>query len=304
MSSSREKGGKTRVATYHALESVFSARWFLLLRDSLIILAIIVLLLAPILYLGKYAITDWWEIDFNVFNHPVIHSTRWEAIKNSLILSFKLALYATLIDVALGIPVAIALQKDIPGRRILDTLVNVPLATPTSALGFATLIFWGTRAGIGGILGLQTGLFSLDELVGGNIFGFPPLLLLAHVSFTFPYIVRSVSAVLEGIDVTYSEAAQTLGAKSFTRFRTVTLPLMAPGVFAGAILAFTRSLGETGASIIVAGVFVTAPILVVEWKAEVLIASAAFLSMILVVLACISIFVFRKLMGAAFARAL
>lgn len=191
-----------------------------------------------------------------------------------------------------------------PGRRVLDTLINIPLATPTSALGFATLIFWGTRSGIGGFLGLTTGVFKLDETIGGGIMGIPPLLLLAHISFTFPYVVRSVSAVLEGIDPSYAEAAQTLGARSFTRFRTITLPLMAPGIFAGAILAFTRSLGETGASIIVAGVFTTSPILIVEWKAELLIAPAAFLSAILVSIACVSIFVFRKLMGAAFARAI
>ncbi|MEM2155727.1 MAG: ABC transporter permease subunit, partial [Candidatus Jordarchaeales archaeon] len=219
--------------------------------------------------------------------------------------SFKLAFYATLIDVIIGVPIALILQNSsVPGRRVLDTLINIPLATPTSALGFATLIFWGTRSGIGGLLGLTTGVFKLDETIGGGVMGIPPLLLLAHVSFTFPYVVRSVSAVLEGIDPSYAEAAQTLGARSFTRFRTITLPLMAPGIFAGAILAFTRSLGETGASMIVAGVFTTAPILIVEWKAELLIAPAAFLSAILVSIACISIFVFRKLMGAAFARAI
>jgi len=292
-------------ALNHIVESILYARWFNLLKDSLIILTVIVLLLAPIIYITSYVVIDWWEINYNVFSHPIIYSTRWGILWESLLLSFKLAFYATLIDVIIGVPIALVLQSSsMPGRRVLDTLVNIPLATPTSALGFATLIFWGTRAGIGGLLGLTTGVFTLDELIGGDMLGIPPLLLLAHVSFTFPYVVRSVSAVLEGIDPSYAEVAQTLGAKSFTRFRTVMLPLMAPGVFAGSILAFTRSLGETGASIIVAGVFTTAPILVVEWKAELLIAPAALLSAILVSMACVSIFVFRKLMGAAFTRAI
>jgi len=289
----------------YVAESVFSAKWFTLLKDSLILLTIFVLLLAPIIYITGYVVVDWWEINYNVFSNPVIYSTRWTILLESLLLSFKLAFYATLIDVIIGVPIALILQNSsVPGRRVLDTLINIPLATPTSALGFATLIFWGTRSGIGGLLGLTTGVFKLDETIGGGVMGIPPLLLLAHVSFTFPYVVRSVSAVLEGIDPSYAEAAQTLGARSFTRFRTITLPLMAPGIFAGAILAFTRSLGETGASMIVAGVFTTAPILIVEWKAELLIAPAAFLSAILVSIACISIFVFRKLMGAAFARAI
>ncbi len=298
-------GERQKLVLSHAMKNIIYAKWFAILKDSIIVLAIFVILLAPIIYLAGYVVKDWWEIEFNVFSHPIIHSTRWEMLKESLILSFKLAFYATLADVALGVPIAFVLQrKDAPGQRILDALVNIPLATPTSALGFATLIFWGTQAGVGGLLGRSTGIFSLDELVGGNILGVPPLLLLAHVSFTFPYVVRSVSAILEGIDPSYNEAAQTLGAKSFTRFVTVTLPLIMPGIFAGAILAFTRSLGETGASIIVAGVFTTASILVVEWKTQFLIVPAAFLSVILVSLASISIFIFRKLMGAAFMRAI
>ncbi|MBS7287520.1 MAG: ABC transporter permease [Candidatus Freyarchaeota archaeon] len=293
------------VALSHMMKNILYAKWFTLLKDSLILLAIFVLLLAPIIYLAGYVMFDWWEINYNVFSHPIIYSTRWDMLKESLFLSFKLAFYATLFDVVIGVPVAFVLQnRDVPGRRILDTLVNIPLATPTSALGFATLIFWGSRAGVGGLLGLTTGVFKLDDLIGEGVLGIPPLLLLAHISFTFPYIVRSVSAVLEGIDPSYVEAAQTLGAKSFTRFRTITLPLMAPGVFAGSILAFTRSLGETGASIIVAGVFTTAPILVVEWKAGLLIAPAAFLSVILVATACVSIIAFRRIMGVAFARAI
>lgn len=303
MSGQESKTPDTRVVVERLTNKILYAKWFTILKDSLILLAIIVLLLAPILHLASYIITDWWEVDYNVFNHPVLHATRWEMLKESLILSFKLAFYATIVDIIIGTPVAFILQKDIPGRRFLDTLVNIPLATPTSALGFATLIFWGTREGISGFFGSNAGMFSLDQVIGGDVLGIPPLLLLAHVSFTFPYIVRTLSAVLESIDPAYSEAAQTLGAKSFTRFRTITLPLMAPGVFAGSVLAFTRSLGETGATIVVAGVFTTAPILVVEWKAGLLIAPAAFLSIILVGIACVSIFVFRKLMGAAFARA-
>ncbi|RLI07092.1 hypothetical protein DRO32_04470, partial [Candidatus Bathyarchaeota archaeon] len=255
------------------LEKRLSNRAFRLAFDALALAFFILVILFPTLFLFAYVATGWEEVRDFVFHNPVSGDIRWHRMLTAVAISFQVAAVTTALDLAFGIPLALLLARyDFRGRRLLDALVDLPLGVPSAALGASMVLFWATGYGIGPLFGRPTGLLSR---------GFW-LVVLTHVAFTFPYIVRSLVGVIEGIDVTYEHASRTLGAPSFTTFRTITAPLSLPGIMAGAILAFTRSLGETGATMIVAGLVETAPLAVVSMHERRLVASAAFLSMLLV----------------------
>jgi len=149
---------------------------------------------------------------------------------------------------------------------------------------FATSITWTTVAGIGGWLGLGTGLVTNLNVVIPFL-NVPIVLFIVHVALTFPYIVRTIETKFESIDTTFEIASRTLGASSLTTFRNILSPLSIPGIFSGAVLALARSLGETGASLIVSGVSSTASIAIVRWTSEFKLATAAFMGSLLVVIA-------------------
>ena len=162
-------------------------------------------------------------------------------------ISFLIGGVATGIDLAMGVPFAILITR---GKlrwmgRILDALVNIPYIVPSAALGISLSLFWSAQ---------KTIVPSLIVLVT-----------LAHVAFTFPFVVRNVVGALEQLDRATEETAKTLGAKPLQVFRRVLLPAIRPAILAGAIMAFTRSLGETGATQAVAGTGIeTIPLLIVN----------------------------------------
>ncbi len=139
------------------------------------------------------------------------------------------------------------------------------------------------------MFGLQDGFISKG----------PILIALLHIVFTFPYIVRSIEAAIFQIDDSHEQAATMLGAAPLTVFRTVSLPLFKSGLISGAILCFTRSLSETGATMMVAGAFSTAPIAVVALKNASDIPSAVGVSIILILVA-VSLLIITKLFSAKF----
>jgi thiamine transport system permease protein len=174
------------------------------------------------------------------------------------------------------------------GRRFIDTLIDMPLVVPTSALGFSVAIFWASEEGGATLFGFTNGLISSPFL----------LVMMVHLAFSYPYMVRSLIAILEEIDITYEIAARTLGAAPLTAARTITLPLFKSGLVTGIILSFARSISETGATMIalttLASVEKTAPVLIASWKsiasqnpelASRLIPAGAFVSVALIVLA-------------------
>ena len=171
----------------------------------------------------------------------------WGRFWNAVGISFLIGGVATGIDLAMGVPFAILITR---GRlrwlgRILDALVNIPYIVPSAALGISLSLFWSAQ---------KTIVPSLLVLVT-----------LAHVAFTFPFVVRNVVGALEQLDPAAEETARTLGAKPAQVFRRVLLPAIRPAILAGAIMAFTRSLGETGATQAVAGTGIeTIPLLIVN----------------------------------------
>jgi thiamine transport system permease protein len=169
----------------------------------------------------------------------------WAQYWQSIGLSYALGAIATVLNVVLGLPMAIIVARRKLGTLVsaaLDLLVNIPLIVPSIALGVSLSIFWKS-------------------------FAFVPeiwLLIFAHLAITYPYFVRSMSAAVERIDLDMEEASKTLGAKPFTVFKTIILPLTKYSILSGAIMVFTRSVSETGATVAVTSLQ-TAPVVIVNW---------------------------------------
>jgi len=267
------------------VEKRLSGKTYRTVGDVLVLLFLLFFVVGPPLSIFLMVLKNWGEIYTAVFADPFFSDVakgalRWEMIQAALLRSFEIATMVTIIDVLIGLPMALILARyEFKGKRLLDTLVDLPMVVPTAALGFSLYLFWGTADGISGLLGLKMGLASRGPL----------LIILTHVAFSYPYIVRTLKEIIGSVDRNLEYAARTLGAPPITVFRTVTAPLIKNGVLAGSILCFTRSLGETGATIIVAGAFYTAPLLVVEYRQLLVIPPAAFLSMILVTISAILI---------------
>lgn len=248
------------------------------------LVALVIFILLPTFYLISYVFLSWHEISYEVFANPIIGDENWKQILNVLFFSFRLSLSAIVFDLAFGVPLAYVLARKVfPGKSILEDIITLPLVIPTSGFGFATLITWTTAAGIGGFLGLNSGFLNLNAVI--PFINVPSLLFIVHVALTFPYVVRTVETKIQSIDSTFETASRTLGASSLTTFRKVLWPLTITGVFSGTVLAFARSLGETGATIIVSGVSTTASVAIVRWTAQFKLATASFMGSLLVVIA-------------------
>lgn len=164
-----------------------------------------------------------------------------EGLQSALTTSLSIAALATVLAVILGVGVALALVRHkIRGRSGVEGLVLLPLATPEVVLGAALLGYYLT-------LGLARGFVTI---------------LIAHVMFTLGYVVLTVRARLEGLDLHIEEAAMDLGANQWTTLRKVTLPLIAPGVLAAGLLAFAISLDDFVITNFTAGQTVTFPLFI------------------------------------------
>ena len=194
------------------------------------------LILLPLVSLNQYAVRE----GIGVF---------WDRLKNpdavgALRLTALVALAATAVNAVIGTAMAFLLTRyRFPGRKVINALVDIPLAIPTVVTGFALLLMYGPLGPLGRFLGERN-----IQLM----FSFPGLLL-GHVFVTFPFMVRAVGAVLESVPRSGEDAARTLGAKEWQVFAFVTIPAVKEGILAGAFLTFSRSLGEFGASIMVSG---------------------------------------------------
>jgi molybdate transport system permease protein len=156
-------------------------------------------------------------------------------------LSLRVAFWSVTCSLPFGVLVAWVLaRRSFPGKILLDGLVHLPLVVPPVVVGFILLVLFGRRGPIGGWLYDTLGITIIFTWQGAA---------LAAAVVGFPLMVRAMRLSLEAVDRRLEAAARTLGAKPFDVFTTITLPLMAPGILAGAILAFARGLGEFGATI-------------------------------------------------------
>ncbi|GLZ61286.1 molybdate ABC transporter permease [Micromonospora sp. NBRC 107095] len=163
----------------------------------------------------------------------------------ALRLSVQTATLATALCLLLGVPLAWLLARvEFPGRRLVRALVTVPLVLPPVVGGVALLLVFGRRGLLGGWLDTTFGI-TLPFTTTGVV--------LAEAFVAMPFLVIAVEGALRAADHRYEEAAATLGASRWTAFTHVTLPLVAPGLAAGAVLCWARALGEFGATITFAG---------------------------------------------------
>jgi molybdate transport system permease protein len=168
-------------------------------------------------------------------------------IIGALRLSLVSATLATALCLLLGVPLAWVLARAaFPGRRLVRALVTVPLVLPPVVGGVALLLALGRQGLVGRWLNAWFGV-SLPFTTAGVV--------VAEAFVAMPFLVISVEGALRAADRRYEDAAATLGASRWTAFRRVTLPLVAPGIGAGAVLCWARALGEFGATITFAGNF-------------------------------------------------
>ncbi|MGW3911640.1 molybdate ABC transporter permease subunit [Streptomyces sp. NPDC005070] len=167
----------------------------------------------------------------------------WQALR----LSLFSATAATAVSLVLGVPLAWLLARtEFPGRGLVRALVTLPLVLPPVVGGVALLLALGRNGIVGKLLDAWFGI-TLPFTTAGVV--------VAEAFVAMPFLVISVEGTLRAADPRYEEAAMTLGASRFTAFRRVTLPLIAPGIAAGSVLAWARALGEFGATITFAGNF-------------------------------------------------
>lgn len=168
---------------------------------------------------------------------PSLTPLEWEALG----LSLKVALWATLASLPLGVLTAWVLARTrFPGHGLLNGIVHLPLVLPPVVVGYALLVLLGRQGPLGGWLYDSFGITLAFTWKGAAV---------AAAVMAFPLMVRAMRLSLEAVDAGLEQAARTLGAGPAKVFVTITLPLMLPGVLTGTVLAFARALGEFGATI-------------------------------------------------------
>lgn len=166
-----------------------------------------------------------------------LSATELDAVKLSLLVGFWSIIWSLPFGIFFGWLLA---RKDFYGKSILDGFLHLPLVIPPVVTGFVLLLLFGRKGVIGEWL--------------YNVFGFTFAFnwkgaALASAVVSFPLMVRAIRLSIESVDMGLEQAAKTLGATPLKVFFTITLPLAVPGVIAGVILSFARSLGEFGATI-------------------------------------------------------
>ncbi len=181
-----------------------------------------------------------WSLGFNGFLAAVIEPRVLAALK----LSFGAAAIAAVINTVFGLMVAWALTRyRFPGKRLIDALVDLPFALPTSVAGIALCTIYAQNGWVG----------SLVAPLGLKIAYTPLGVVFALIFIGLPFVVRTLQPVLTDLGREPEEASATLGASRFQTFRHIILPALFPALITGAALAFARAVGEYGSVIFIAG---------------------------------------------------
>ena len=160
-------------------------------------------------------------------------------------LSLKVALWATAIDLLLGVAFGYLLARTrFFGRDVLDAVLTLPMVLPPTVLGYYLLVLIGRNGPVGAWLQAAFGINLIFTWQGAVI---------AAAVVGFPLVLKAARSAFEAVDIQFEQAARVLGVSRLGIFLRVTLPLAWRGVLAGALLAFARSMGEFGATLMVAG---------------------------------------------------
>ncbi len=176
---------------------------------------------------SRYSVA-WTGFTLHWYNELFRDRFVWEATRNTLIIASVSALVSTV----MGTAAALGMQRyAFPGKRFCEATLYLPVIIPEVVMGIAMLAFFAQ-------MGIQLGLGTI---------------IIAHIAFCVPFVTLTVQARLHGFDRHLEEAAMDLGANEWTTFRRITLPLIMPGVLAGALLAFTLSLDDYIITLFTAG---------------------------------------------------
>jgi sulfate ABC transporter permease subunit len=238
----KAKSGANDARPIERFKDVRGLTKYSLISFSIVLFTFFILL--PLTSMFQFAFKD----GIGGFYSAISTKEAQDAFGNSLML----ATLATFINLGVGILIAFAITRyKFPGRSIFKALIDLPIAIPASVVGLAMMMLYGPLGLLGPMLQEQ-GIQVVLALPG---------ILLAHIFVTFPFMVRAVSVSIEKLDINQEEAALTLGASRLQTFWHVTLPSIRGGIIAGTALTFTRSLGEFGATLFIAGGMIrTAPI--------------------------------------------
>jgi len=212
-------------------------------RDSLTSVIFFAFVLIPSLFIILPIVS---AVTGGTLNQAIAGVGVWQGYWQSLLLSYFVAAVVTLMNVLFSLPMAVLIARERWGAgvsAVLDVFSNVPLIVPSIALGASMGIFWRRFA-------------FIPEVA---------LVIFAHLSITYPYFVRAMVGAVERVTMDLEEASRTLGAKPFTVFRTIIVPLTKYSLFAGTIMMFARSVDETGATLAVVTQLKTVPVLLVGW---------------------------------------
>jgi sulfate/thiosulfate transport system permease protein len=208
---------------------------WLLRGPSILFLALIVIIPLVVIFQDGFREgfdTFWYQITLPIAR-SAIRLTLWTSV------------IMTVINAVMGLLTAFVLVRyNFPGKRLINAIVDLPLAIPTLVTGIMLVILYGPQQTLGSFL-IETFNFRIV---------FAPIgIVLALLFITFPFVVRTIQPVLEELDRTQERAAATLGAGPWTIFRKIILPALILPTLGGSLLSFSRAVGEFGAVVIVAG---------------------------------------------------
>jgi len=201
------------------------------------LLYLIVMIVIPILVI----LQDGFREGISGLYHQITLPLASHAIRLTLWTSALM----TVINAVMGLLTAYVLVRyEFPGKRLLNAMVDLPLAIPTLVTGVMLVMLYGPQGGLGNFLSTEIGLAVIFA---------PPGIVIALLFISFPFVVRNIQPVLQDLDRTQEYAASTLGASPFTTFIKIVLPALVLPILSGSLLSFSRAIGEFGAVVIVAG---------------------------------------------------
>jgi len=215
-------------------EKIRPGDWLLRVPSVLFIVLIVII---PLMVIFQ----DGFREGFSGF----VYQVSLPIAKHAILLTLWTSTLMTIVNAVMGLIAAYVLVRyEFPGKRLMNAIVDLPLAIPTLVTGIMLVILYGPQQAIGA--------FLIEKLNFRIVFA-PPGIVFALLFITFPFVVRSIQPVLEELDLSQERAAATLGASPWTIFRKVVLPALILPTLGGSLLSFSRAVGEFGAVVIVAG---------------------------------------------------
>jgi molybdate transport system permease protein len=209
--------------------------------------SLVALFAAPALLFGLFVLAPLAALVYRALrDEDVLARLNDDMVTSALRLSLITSTLTLGLALLLGVPLAYLLARTrFPGKRLVDTLVDLPMVLPPTVAGVALLVAFGRRGVFGGLL----------EASGIELAFTTTAVVFAQLFVSAPFLVRSVKAGFEAVDPTYEQVSATLGVSPLRTFWRITLQLSRPALIGGAVLCWVRSLSELGATLIFAGNF-------------------------------------------------